>query len=242
MALKNIHELNKAINQLRNRYQSIKNIDAILNKNEQKAAKQWFQKWNAFYIEYQDQENKINEPTLKNLNNKFEQQKKIIDAYLKADKLIEQQKNQPEPEPEPESQSIEPVSTTPVTLQDFGTANFDQLTKSWDSLINLWDRIEILPEQNVVNTVNKSINAWLDFSADKIEYYRTLGQPLPSDVVSQLPKWVDRYNKTKKVVESAASQSKVLKSIPKAQRQLTADEIRLSPGEVIDPLPLRKYS
>lgn len=256
MAIYNLKQLDDRINALQAKYIGIKHIDEILTSSEKAAIEDWFEKWFVFYDAYRDKENELNPETMQHLNNKYHETNIIVDKYQKASDVIEQQEqqktsqvgqeilSQQEQIDREERQRYEREQQVKkqgqiekkqqVKAVEYGTKTYDQLAKSWDAVINLWDRIKTLPSQDVVTTVNNTINRWLDFYEGSIVEWYTLEQPVPGYLTDQLPKWHDLYNKTKKVVETSAAQSAVLDEPEKAEA-LGIEHVKLAPGMSYDP-------
>lgn len=259
MAFTNVKQANDAIQALRSQYDGIKHIDQILTAEEKAQVRQWFQQWNQFYIQYQDQT--LNKATLDKVFEGYAKQKTGVDRWLKLDKQIDEQEKQSrvqiseeilsqqeqiereeqeryerqkQLEQQEKIDEQERKKASQVKIPTRGTGDYQSLAASWNAVIDLWDRIATLPAEHVVTTVNNSINRWLDFYEGQVVEFYTLGKAVPDYLTNQIGTWVDLYNKTKKVVETAAAQSDILSQAPTAGA-LPIESVKLAPGMVYDP-------
>jgi hypothetical protein len=270
------------INELQN---NIIELQTIFNKIKHKTQEErnthnkFFNDWDNFYDQFIGQAQLIDRATMQSLNDKYNNEVRIIDQIAKRSLETEKQSRQQQLErqaqideqdrqryereqqlarqaqididdeeryereklassilAEQDQIIVEPAQPEPVPVKatTHGTGDYPSLSKSWNAVIDLWDRIENRPDPGVVATVDNSISAWLDFYEGEVQYWFTLGRPVPDALKAQLSKWRDRYNKTRKVVETAASQSKLLFEAPTAPA-LAPEHIKLAPGEVYDP-------
>ena len=251
----NLNELNKRIQALHTRYRAIKHrgTDADIAR-----AEDWFSKWDTFYKQYKGTE--LHQDTLIALNTRYkdnledvaaiESKSKEIEAniqsaerelQLQQQEEIERQEREREiaaekaKQVQPITQPQQPqVTKQVVKITTYGTKDWNSLNNSWNAVIDAWTRIETLPEQNIVNSVERSISNWLDFYETEIAYYQTLGQAIPVEIQNQIGKWINLYQSTKAVVEKALSESQLLSEAPTAA-PLASEQIRLAPGQYIDP-------
>jgi hypothetical protein len=253
MAIYNLQQLDKRINALYGKYMGVKHIDQILTPDERATLDNWFEKWFVFYEEYRDRESELNQPTMQHLNNVYHEHNVIIDKYQKASDVIDAQDRQAQLEQQAEIEEDEriryerekqlkaqeeierketkKVKKSPVKATSHGTGTYKALAASFDELADLWSRIEVLPDQSVQDVVTNAFDKWQNFYYSEVQQYEFMETSIPDEIKAQLPKWKKLYNRTKKVIESAAGQSAIMDD-PEIFEAIAEEKIK---GGYVDP-------
>lgn len=94
----------------------------------------------------------------------------------------------------------------------------ETLNLEYERVGDIWNRLEYLPEQNIVDIVNDAFTAWQDWFWGNYEYWE----------LSEIPVWEHRFIILEKLIDEASKQTKIL------DEPVTSDPLK--PG-VITHLP-----
>jgi hypothetical protein len=92
-----------------------------------------------------------------------------------------------------------------------------KLNEEYEALMYIWDRLSELPDQDTVDIVNRTFNAWQDWYWGNEDYWN----------LNELPEWENRFVRLQRLIQQAAAQTEIMDE--------PAEQDPIQPGEELPP-------